>query len=442
MGPGPEAPRVTPTVRILRLVQPLLLVAPGLALLVIFYSLDYPYPDAGAFPAHAWSAAGAVAGWLLLLAGLVLISASPFTTWTALFSAIAVGAVGVDSDGQVSRDISTWLGVIGTCVIFVVVAARTLINVFGPRRARVYSLVACAMGMGAFGLGSLYPQSPIWNGPPAGLLAALLVTPAFVVLRRPYFWVKPTPAQVPDQPQTAQATKPKPFDSSLFNQGVFGEEAQIPLPSAEIRPRDQLLPEDEDRFGPPKTTSWLAGCPWWGWVYLLVFGWSVNDVAQPLLRTGANNVVAYGGAIIALALVATFIAIAGPRIYLRLQPWVDPTLGDWQRLDNKALALQKGAKTDAPTDEDLMQAEALYRQALLVAEAAERPLLIATASNNLASVLAQEDRMPEAIGLFERALQLRKAYAGENSDATTSSIQRLAAAHQARRQEIVGPSDS
>jgi hypothetical protein len=424
--------------RILRLAHPLLLVAPGLALIVIFYSLDYPYPDAGAFPAHAWSAAGAVAGWLLLLASLVLISASPFTTWTALFSAIAVGAVGVDRDGQVSRDVSTWLGVVGSSVIFVVVAARTLINVFGPRRARVYSLAACAMGIGAFGLGSLYPQSPIWNGPPAGLLAALLITPAFVVLRRPYFWVKPTPVQVPDQPQTAPATKPVPSDSSLFHQGVFGEQAQIPPPSAEMRPRDQLTPEDEVRFGPPTTTTWLAGCPWWGWVYFLVFVWSVNDVAQPLRRTGANNVVAYGGAILALALVAAFIAIAGPRIYLSLKPWLDPTIGDWQRLDNQALALHNGAKTDAPTDEDLMQAEALYRQALQVADAAERPLLIATASNNLASVLAQQDRMPEAIRLFERALQLRKAYAGENSEATTNSIQRLEAAHHVGRQEIVG----
>ena len=417
--------------RILRLVPPLLVVAPGLALLVIFYSLDYPYPDAGAFPAHAWSAAGAVAGWLLLLVGLVLISASPFTTWTALFSAIAVGAVGVDSDGQVSREVSTWLGVLGSSVIFVVVAARTLINVFGPRRARVYSLAVCAIGIAAFGLGSLYPRSPIWNGPPAGLLAALVITPAFVVLRRPYFWVKPPPVQVPDQPPTAEATKPKPFESSLFHQGVFSEEAQISPPSAEMRPRDQLTPEDEGRFGPPKMTSWLAGCPWWGWVYLLVFAWSVNDVAQPLLRTGANNVVAYGVAILGLALVGTFIAIPGPRIYLSVRPWLDATIGDWERLDNQALALQKVAKTDAPTDENLRQAEVLYRQALQVAEAAERPLLIATASNNLASVLAQQDRMPEAIRLFERALQLRKAYAGENSEVTTSSIQRLEAAYQA-----------
>ncbi len=424
--------------RILRLVHPLLLVAPSLALLVIFYSLDYPYPDAGAFPAHPWSAAGAVAGWLLLLASLVLISATPFTTWTALFSAVAVGAVGVDSDGQVSRDVSTWLGVVGSSVIFVVVAARTLINAFGPRRARVYSLAACAIGIGAFGLGSLYPQSPIWNGPPAGLLGALLITPAFVVLRRPYFWVKPTPVRVTYQPQTAQATKPKPFDSSLFRQGVFSEEAQTPASSAEMRPRDQLTPEDVERFGPPKARSWLAGCPWWGWVYFFVFAWSVNDVAQPLHRSGANDVVAYGGAILALALVGAFIATAGPRIYLRLQPWLDATLGDWQRLDNQALALQTAAKTDAPTDENLIQAEALYRRAFQVADAAERPLLIATASNNLASVLAQQDRMPEAITLFERALQLRKAYAGESSEATTNSTQRLEAAHQARLQEIVG----
>jgi tetratricopeptide (TPR) repeat protein len=76
-----------------------------------------------------------------------------------------------------------------------------------------------------------------------------------------------------------------------------------------------------------------------------------------------------------------------------------------------------------------LRAEALYLQALDVAEAGERSLLIATASNNLASLYAQEGRMPEAIRLFERALQLRKAYAGENSEATLNSIQRLEAAH-------------
>jgi hypothetical protein len=82
-------------VRIPHFLRPALLLAPGFALLAVYYALDYPYPDPGAFPAHVWSTAGAVAGWLLFLTAVVLISPSPLTRWMALFSAIAVGAVGV-----------------------------------------------------------------------------------------------------------------------------------------------------------------------------------------------------------------------------------------------------------------------------------------------------------------------------------------------------------
>jgi len=423
-------------VRILYLVRPALLIMPGSILLLVYYSLDYPYPDSGAFPAHAWSAAGTAAGWLLLLMALVLISASPLTTWVALFSAIAVGAVGIDSDGQVSRDLSTWVGVIGSCLVFVVVAGRTLVNAFGLRRARVYSFVACAIGIGAFVLNSLYPESPIWNGPPSLLLAALVITPALLLLRRPYFWSKQTDVLTQNQAETAHTTEQSPFDSGLIKKGAFGEDASAIPASIEIEPRDQLTRQDQARFGPPKS-FWLAGCPWWGWVYFFAFAWSVNDIAQPLRRVGANNYVAYGGAIVVLILLGASIAIIGPRIYIGLQPWLDVTIGDWERLDTKALTLQKSAKVDSPPDANLVQAEALYRQALDVAEAGERPLLIAIASNNLASVFAQEGRMPEAIRLFERALQLRKAYAGENSEATVNSIQRLEAAHQTWRQQII-----
>jgi tetratricopeptide repeat protein len=436
-------------VRLLHLVRPALLLVPGFALLLLYYSLDYPYPDSGAFPAHVWSTAGAIAGWLLVLTALVLINASPLTTWVALFSAIAVGAVGVDSDGQVSRDLSTWIGVAGSCLVFVIVTARTLVNAFGLRRARVYSFAACVIGVGTFLLNSLYPQSPIWNGPPSLLLAALVVTPAFVLLRRPYFWSKPVSVQTLGQPDAAHTTTQQAPDSTLVTGSPFDEEASTSPASAsgQMSPdarywwdgqrwRDvmttsgQLTPQDQARFGPPKS-FWLAGCPWWGWVYFFAFAWSVNDIAQPLLRAGANNYLAYGAAIVVLILVVVFIAIFGRRIYIGLQPWLDITIGDWQRLDTKALALQKSANVDAPSDANLAQAEALYRQALNVAEAGERPLLIATASNNLAGVYGQEGRIPEAILLFERALQLRKAYAGENSKASVNSLQRLEAARQA-----------
>ncbi len=352
-------PRVTTIVRILYLVRPALLIMPGSILLLVYYSLDYPYPDSGAFPAHAWSAAGADAGWLLLLVALVLISASPLTTWVALFSAIAVGAVGVDSDGEVSRDLSTWVGVVGSCLVFVVVTGRTLVTAFGLRRARVYSFVACAIGIGAFVLNSLYPESPIWNGPPSLLLASLVITPALLLLRRPYFWSKQTDVLTQNEAETAHTTEQSPFDSSLIKRGAFGEEASAIPASIEIEPRDQLTRQDQARFGPPRS-FWLAGCSWWGWVYFFAFAWSVNDIAQPLRRVGANNYVAYGGAIVVLILLGAFIAILSPRIYIGLQPWVDVTTGDWERLDTKALTLQKSAKVDSPSDANLVQAEALY----------------------------------------------------------------------------------
>ncbi len=64
-----------------------------------------------------------------------------------------------------------------------------------------------------------------------------------------------------------------------------------------------------------------------------------------------------------------------------------------------------------------------------MAESSKRPLLIATSCNNLAGVYADENRMQDAIPLFERALQLRKAYAGANNVATINSTRRLSAAY-------------
>jgi len=68
-------------------------------------------------------------------------------------------------------------------------------------------------------------------------------------------------------------------------------------------------------------------------------------------------------------------------------------------------------------------------QALRLAESSGRPLLIATSCNNLAGVYADENRMQDAIPFYERALQLRAAYAGPNNVVTIDSTRRLVAAY-------------
>jgi len=417
--------------RVPQLLRPLLLLAPGAVLLVVYYWLDYPNPDAGAYPAHVWSASGAVAGWWLLLAALVLISNSALAAWAALLSAIALGNVGVGGDGLIVASAASWIGVLGACVVLLIAASNTLLSTFGRRRALIGSLVLCAVGVGVFVLNSAFPRNPIWDGPAGLLLASLVVTPGFVFLRRPWLWSRAAPVQ----PQAIPAPPPaSPFASqaedggSLFRGGVFGEEGSTSRAYVETSKADELTPSDRKRFGPPKR-FWLAGCPYWGWVWFLTAAWAVNDVRQPLRLVGFGDIVATAFGIVIVILLGAFLAIVGPKIRGRLQPWLDKTAGEWVRLDSKAWALQKRATVDSPADANLSEAEVLYKQALAVAEASDSPLLIATACNNLAGVYGQENRLQDAIPLFERAWQLRAAYAGADNEATLDSIQRLGSAY-------------
>jgi hypothetical protein len=419
--------------RVPHLVRPLLLVAPGAILLVVYYQLDYPYPDLSAYPAHVWSAFGAVAGWWLLLAALVLISGGSIATWVALLSAIALGGVSFDGGGVTIRSASSWLGVLGACLVLLIAVSNTLVSTLGRRRALIGSLVLCAAGIGAFALNSAFQSSPIWNGPPGLLVASLVLTPGFVLARRPWLWSRLTPVQ-PQSSSLPLAAPPvaAPPDAggSLFHNGVF-DEVQWPTNPAPVATtsKDELTPDDRARFGPPKR-FWLAGCPWWGWVWLLIGASAVNDVAEPFRLAGFRDPLADVLAIAVVILVGGLVLIVGPKIRTALQLWLDRTAAEWERLDSKAWALQKLATGASPSDAtSLSEAEALYKQALAVAEASNRPLLIATASNNLAGVYGQENRIEDAIPLFERAWQLRAAYAGASNEATLDSIQRLASAY-------------
>lgn len=423
------------------------LVVPGATLLVVSYSLDYPYPDVGAYPAHIWSTAVAVAGFWLLLVALVLMSGDALSPWVALLSAIAIGNVGAISDGLIVPAVSSWIGVLGTALVVLLAASSVLVRAFGWRhwgRAVIASLVVSAVGVGAFVLNAALPTSPIWNGPPGLLVALLVATPAFVVLKKPGLWSRraagtarpepslPVASPSPERPtpvatSTAASTEEA---RSLFRGGVFGQEYLTASLAVERTRPDELTPQDRQRFGPPKRV-WLAGCPWWGWIYVAAFLWSVGDAELPLRMVGLRDPWLTLLAIVAVALMGAGIVILGPKIRSWALLWLDPWSRAWNRLDSRAFALQKSATTTLESDPNLSQAAALYKQALELAEVGGRPLLVAAACNNLASVYAEQNRMQDAIPYFERSLQLRTAYAGAANDATVGSIQRLAMAYSA-----------
>lgn len=420
------------------------LVLPGAVLLVVPYSLDYPYPDLGAYPAHVWSTALAIAGFWLLLAALVLISGDSLSPWVALFSAVAIGNVGTISDGLIVPSAWSWIGVFGTSLVALLAASSLLLKVFGWRhwgRALVGSLVLSAIGVVGFALNAAFPKDPIWAGPPGLVMALFVATPVFVLLKKPGLWSGGSGTQRPEPPTSVAtpgpehpwvatpAAAPSVEAGSLFTGGVFGDGA---LTAGGIEPPkpEELTLDDRRRFGPPKRT-WLGGCPWWGWVYLLTFLWSVGDVELPLRMIGLGDPWLTVAAIVVVVVVGTGIVVLAPKLRTWAQLWLDSTSRIWTRLDSRAFALQKSASSTLESDPNLAQAATLYGQALALAETGGRPLLLAAACNNLASVYAQQNRARDAIPYLERALQLRTAYAGASNDATVSSIQRLAKAYSA-----------
>ena len=432
--------------RVPQQLRPFVLLAPGAVLLVTLYWFDYPNPDAGAaYPAHAWSTAGAVAGWWLELAALALIGRTQMIGWLALFSALAIGSVNGDNATLLTSAALPYAGLFGASLVLLFASSGAVLSAYGRRGRIAWSIAFASIGIAIIVFNSIFPSNPIWGGPVGVWAASLVAAPVFIWVRslKVNYVDAPTESkgapgptvgetQIPPSSSVApqgEAVQWPESSGSLFKGGVFGEEASS-RGSVETMANTagELTSSDRFRFGPPKQ-RWLAGCPFWGWFWLITVLWAITIAAQPFRHFGASDNLANGGAILVVILLGAGTAVLGPRVQLWSQLWLDSLSREWEQLDSRALALQRCATHHSSTDENPSQAETLYRRALEMAESSKRPLLIATSCNNLAGVYADENRMQDAIPLFERALQLRKAYAGANNVATIYSTQRLSAAY-------------
>jgi tetratricopeptide (TPR) repeat protein len=164
-----------------------------------------------------------------------------------------------------------------------------------------------------------------------------------------------------------------------------------------------------------------------GFAFLIALLYGVSIPANALTAMGVPGVLAWGAGIVLVIAVIAGLVIGWRRFGL----WRDKPLAQWQKLDSQALALQKRAEANPGSDADLSAAESLYKQALDVAEASQRPAMIATALNNLAGLYVGEDRSTDAIPMYERALDLRRSALGRDAEMTLKSLERLSASYAA-----------
>ncbi len=284
--------------RVPQQLRPFVLLAPGAVLLITLYWFDYPNPDAGAaYPAHAWSTAGAVAGWWLELAALALIGRTQMIGWLALFSALAIGSVNGDNATLLTSAALPYVGLFGASLVLLFASSGAVLSAYGRRGRIAWSIAFASIGIAIIVFNSIFPSNPIWDGPVGVWAASLVAAPVFIWVRslKVNYVDAPTESkgapgptvgetQIPPSSSVApqgEAVQWPESSGSLFKGGVFGEEASS-RGSVETMANTagELTSSDRFRFGPPKQ-RWLAGCPFWGWFWLITVLWAITIAAQP-----------------------------------------------------------------------------------------------------------------------------------------------------------------
>ena len=143
-----------------------------------------------------------------------------------------------------------------------------------------------------------------------------------------------------------------------------------------------------------------------------VFGiWFLIGAANLIFGDGWTGHLGGAAALVALAIVAF--------AWSRLTFWLCTPKEEraWSAIDSQAFKLHQAGK--------LAEAEPLYIQAREVAEASGRPVLVATARNNLAGLYMDQERWDEAEPLLRQALELRETNLGPDNEMTLASVERL-----------------
>ena len=149
---------------------------PGAVLVVAMYGIDSAAESTG-YPAHPWPMYGSIAGWCLLLIGLMFVAPSMITRWMAIIAAVSFVA-GPANPGTAETALFA-VGFVLTAGLIVTAAAVYVVQTQAPRGRVAWSAGLTALGVGAlFSFG--FPSSPFLDNPGTQVWAALVVAPAAV----------------------------------------------------------------------------------------------------------------------------------------------------------------------------------------------------------------------------------------------------------------------
>ncbi len=149
---------------------------PGAAVVVAMYGIDSAAESTG-YPAHAWPMYGSIAGWCLLLIGLMFVAPSMVTRWMAIIAAVSFVA-GPANPGTAKTALFA-VGFVLTAGLIVTAATVYVVQTQAPRGRVAWSAGLTALGVGAlFSFG--FPSSPFLDNPGTQVWATLVVAPAAV----------------------------------------------------------------------------------------------------------------------------------------------------------------------------------------------------------------------------------------------------------------------
>ena len=149
---------------------------PGAVLVAVMYGVDSAAESTG-YPVHPWPMYGSIAGWCLLLIGLMFVAPTMVTRWMAIFAAVSFAA-GPANPGTAETALFG-LGFVLTAALIVIATAIFVVQTQSPGGRMAWSAGLTAVGVGAlFSFG--YPSCPYLDNPGTQVWAALVVASAAV----------------------------------------------------------------------------------------------------------------------------------------------------------------------------------------------------------------------------------------------------------------------
>jgi RDD family protein len=190
---------------------------PGAVLTIVVYGLD-PTFGSGGYPAHQWSTFAVIAGWCLVLAGLVMVAHNLVTVWAALIAGVSF--VSGPSNPGTGAMVFYGIGFFLTAVLILIVVTTYVVRRYGAR-----GRIVAAIALGAVGVAALlslgYPGSPYLDNPGTQVWAVLVLAPVGVAVGAAWAWLdRPPAADIADLGPPASLLRR--FLGGLISWVIFG----------------------------------------------------------------------------------------------------------------------------------------------------------------------------------------------------------------------------